>query len=563
MKKLQLTMKGLIVAGLSLITANVSAQYKFQAFNEQKVTSNHCIYVSDKIKSKPKQYVFKTVNEALRCAEKLCAQRTDIDNSPISIYISPSVYWINNPDTPETILPEAGERAPFGMRLKFSDINLIGLSQNPKDVVLACQRGQTQGADGNFTMFHFTGDNISADNITFGNYCNVDLVYPLNPKLNRAKRADAIVQAQLVICKGKNYKIRNCEFISRLNLCPFVGADDVLFENCYFECTDDALCGTGTYRDCRFTFFSSKPFYATSPKGAVFENCDIHTKSQGIQYLTKASSPVTLRNCRWTSDDPNLVIEWTSKPNPKHKCYMIGCTLNGKALVVPTTPDVPMPVPFPAFGLSGRETLQEGQWTLGAYCPSDLGVYTYDVDKSRPAWIFSEGMDGAEGCYGLIQNVRGARMMYTGLSTETYKGQILTMNLDPCKGPGQGFGSATGQYLDICLKFDTKTLTGYGIRFTRTPNYDKAVEVFLVKYENGTITTLTAPQKCTIFRRGCVLTLTYNQGHLSANISNANESMLIESNVTDNAFGGIHIQHTGTVGAGATVISKIQSKYSE
>ena len=63
-------------------------------------------------------------------------------------------------------------------------------------------RGQTQGAVGNFTMFHFSGDNISILNITLGNYCNVDLTYPLNPKLNRKKRNDAIVQAQLAICNG-------------------------------------------------------------------------------------------------------------------------------------------------------------------------------------------------------------------------------------------------------------------------------------------------------------------------------------------------------------------------
>jgi hypothetical protein len=89
-----------------------------------------------------------------------------------------------------------------------------------------------------------------------------------------------------------------------------------VFDDCYFECADDALCGTGIYRHCRFTFYSSKPFYATSPRGAVFEDCDIHSKVRGTQYLTKVSDKVTMRNCRWTSDDPNLKIEWTKRPDP-------------------------------------------------------------------------------------------------------------------------------------------------------------------------------------------------------------------------------------------------------
>ena len=222
---------------------------------------------------------------------------------------------------------------------------MIGMSDKAEDVVLACNRGQTQGADGNFTMFHFIGSDFKADNITFGNYCNVDLEYPRNPKLNRAKRRNAIVQAQLAICQGDRYTLTNCRFISRLNLCPFVGAPHTNFERCYFECTDDALCGTGIYRQCRFTLFSSKPFYTTDGiQGATFIDCDLHSKTKGTQYLTKASGPVSMTDCRWTSDDPMLTIEWTKRPDPRHRCVMTGCTLNGKPLNVPqptAAPDEP------------------------------------------------------------------------------------------------------------------------------------------------------------------------------------------------------------------------------
>lgn len=514
---------------------------------------------------------FSTANEALLMAE-IISQKKKMrgDTTWTEVRITPSVYWIDDPNTPETVRPKPGETIPYGLCLRLDRVRIVGTSGNAKDVILACQRGQTQGADGNFTMLHITGDDVSVENITFGNYCNVDLVYPSDPSLNRPRRAEAIVQAQLIICNGDRYHATNCEFISRLNLCPFAGAKRAVFDNCYFECTDDALCGTGIYNRCRFTLFSSKPFYATSPQGAVFHDCDIHCKTRGTQYLTKVSSPVRLDRCRFTSDDPDLKIEWTRKPNPKDKCYMTDCTLNGKPLIVPTTPDIPMPVGFPLFGIIGTDKTEPGRWTIDAHCPNDLGEYSFTPDTSRPAWVYGEGMDGAEGCYGLIQNVRGARLMYTSLKGENYHGQRLSLNLDPCKGPGQGFGSATGQYLDICIKFDTQTLSGYGIRFIRTPRHDRAVEVCLVQYDNGNIKPLTPYTKCTLFRRGCHLEIEATESSLSATITNPNTpndksnaatTQTITSPITSNPYGGIHIQHTGSTGASATVISALHCRY--
>lgn len=533
-------------------------------FAQNVLPSRDVVYVNPNVKTNVRKLTFKTVNEALRKAEAIAEEKNQKgDTTWTEVRIEPSVYWIDDPKKPEVVRPSVGETIPYGMKLRLNRVRIIGLSKNPKDVVLASQRGQTQGADGNFTMFHITGSDVEVENITFGNYCNVDLVYPKNPKFNRPRRADAIVQAQLIICDGDRYHARNCEFISRLNLCPFAGARNAVFDDCYFECTDDALCGTGTYNHCRFTFFSSKPFYATSRRGAFFYDCDIHCKTRGTQYLTKVTSPVLLQNCRFTSDDPNLKVEWTKKPNPKDKCYMIDCTLNGKPLIVPTTPDIPMPVGFPLFGIMGAEEIQSGRWTIDAHCPSDLGEYTFEPDLSRPAWVFGEGMDGAEGCYGLIQNVRGARLMYTSFDEEKYKGQHLSLNLDPCKGPGQGFGSATGQYLDVCLKFDTRTLTGYGIRFIRTPQHDKAVDVYLVCYENGVITPLSQPEKCTLFRRGCHLDMVANASSLSVVITNGAEKQTLSAPVALNSFGGIHIQHTGSTGASATVISNLHCSYLE
>lgn len=139
--------------------------------------------------------------------------------------------------------------------------------------------------------------------------------------------------------------------------------------------------------------------------------------------------------------------------------------------------------------------------------------------------------------------------------------QTCTVTLDPCKGPGQGFGSATGQYLDICIKFDTRTLTGYGIRFIRTPDYDHAVEVYLVEYSAGTVTRICPPQRCDLFKRGCAVTLTADGTVLSATVSNRNipetRQELTATMPHANTYGGFHLQHTGSIGASATVVKEI------
>ena len=336
-------MKRTILLSVIALNCIVAAAVTFRYKGKSLKTSERCLLVDEN--GGGDKFVFKTVQEALLQAEKVSGK----DRKTTFIYIKPSVYWLDNPDDPEIRRPKAGETTPFAVEVTMSKVRLIGLSDNAEDVVLACNRGQTQGADGNFTMLHITGSDIGAENITFGNYCNVDLVYKRDTTRNRAKRKDAIVQAQIAICQGENYRLKNCRFISRLNLCPFVGARDTRFDYCYFECTDDALCGTGIYNHCRLTLYSGKPFYTTDAEGGVlFNDCDLHSKTQGTQYLTKVSGPVEMTNCRWTSDDPNLRIEWCKRPDPRHRCVMSGCTLNGKPLDVPT-PTEPLPLILPPF----------------------------------------------------------------------------------------------------------------------------------------------------------------------------------------------------------------------
>ncbi len=762
-------------------------------------------------------YVF---NDAVKALEAINAS----SQSNITLLVAPSVYWLDNPDDPAVRRNASG--LPYAMEVTCDTLSIIGLAENPADVVFAVNRGQTQGAIGNFTMLHFTGKSLTVENMTMGNYCNVDLDYPRDPSLNRPRRRDAIVQAQVGICTDTDRLFaRNCRFISRLNLCPLVGARRSLYDNCYFECTDDALSGSAVYLGCRFTFHSGKPFYSTASTGAIFLDCDIHTLVSGTQYLTKVPGAVTMIDTRFTSDQP-VVLRWTRDASAV-RCYQSGVTLNGVPVLIDAdrpqlsaditssplmraykvalpdgktiynTPNLlggtdgwdplgmraeivkaekslstsllSLPVTmrltpssrslapqgeaftvtptrllwgdYPAeaqsadlswnapstltllsagqtlkaesantfpremqcmisasssYGLLGATQVElapylkdaptfvsgpvmanvktnlqlDYQLSSGAdddsyiiwyrsnradrsdttavrhghgltarnypLTPADKGSYitaviypklndtrsgspvTVDFDKTvsqkmigllnlkenklstsfaeipirkgepersgywnfdtfKPAdtsehdwtpaegksWYYGPGVDNATGT-GLIQDTRGARLSYTP-SRGDCRSMTLELIAEPAKGPGQGFGSATGQYMDICVKFSPATLTGYALRIERTPDYDKAVTFTLVRYDHGKVTPLSESVPTSCFRTPCHIKLDINDNKFIVTasteapaVTSSNPEVkpyvMLSAPVEQSRSASLMIQHTGSVGSSATLL---------
>ena len=688
-----------------------------------------------------------------------------VDNT--TVYIRPGVYWIDDPDDPTVKVGKNG-REPFGLVVRCPRLIIVGMGKNPNDVVLASQRGQTQGAIGNFTMFDFWCDSLKVENLTMGNYCNVDLVYPLNPKYNRPKRSEAITQAHVGYIHGESLVAKRVRFISRLNLNPLNGARHSYYEDCHFECTDDALNGNAIYRHCDFDLYGQKPFWSTFGKGAMFIDCDFYVKGSNREmYFCKQGGPVAVIDCRYQAPSDSIYLGWTAYPQPWLRCYQQNFTLNGKpyqigtrhpqnTIVLPdtvslTSRDIPylnisrheaelrtgdapltltcsdskpvkwrvtdyfeqyvtlMPIgresvqvvptnpsgktvdfcvmastpdgreaachltvhprllPAPAFlrqptlqlkkgvaqliydlnlqdrcdeseitwlrddipvsvnkvqplalayleyklsaadnghrlsaliipklhgSLTGdtirvdaqkvikgqkkakhletdfhdfpcqwQPQVLPGYWTADGYKPLDTEAFPWSFDHSKPMWEYKEGYNGAVGM-GLLQAQRGARLMYTPLEKQ-YGDMHLTLQVDPTKTAGQGFGSATGQYMDVCLKFDTKTLTGYGLRIIRTTKHAKAVDFYLVKYDNGQITPLTDPVSSTCYRTGCTISLDFIGNRLTAHVSTKTprpadstlpHEVSLSADVTPNNFGGIHIQHTGSSGGESTTM---------
>ena len=741
-------------------------------------------------------------------------------DDPMVVYIAPYVYWVDDPDDPAIRVGENGHE-PFGLIVRCQNLHLIGLSDDARDVVIAAQRGQTQGAVGNFTMLDFHGDGLEVNNLTLGNFCNVDLEYPLLPQLGRSKRSSAITQAHVAYCHGDRVVARNVRFISRLNMNPLNGARRILFDHCHMECTDDALTGNGVYLHCSFDFYGQKPFYTTRQTGAVMLDCDIYLRSGNSRsYFCKASGPLTLVDCRFHAED-SVYIGWTAYPAPWLRCYYSNVTLNGKpfliesehpettvcmdglplldaykttegynivgllsgedgwnplgqssdmvALAKPTslivTPrevnchggdgewtftasaryhegkldtqqhllwkvekgyekylqiqeteqgslrvssdydeDEPLHIPvtvtsqdglqgavmihlegrqLPAPSLKGtpkirikgnvahldyrlspnnhgdsseitwyvadspdfsltvpiatshdaperdyhiregdvgkylmaaispcharsplgdtvkvicrqqirphhvafqneyetdfhdfycgwQPLVKEGCWTVDGYKPSDTEDYNWTFDSTKPMWEYGEGFNGAVG-RGLLQAQRGARMMFTPIDGR-YGDMEVELDVDPTKTAGQGFGSATGQYMDVCLKFDTRTLTGYALRIIRTTKYAKAVDFLLVGYDRGIIAPLTAPVSAVCYRTGCHIRLKCAGGRFTAQVSTdtslpqpddpvLQREVCLSAAIMPSAAGGFAIQHTGSCGESTTMLHHLLIKW--
>ena len=714
------------------------------------------------------------------------ALRDGTKSEPTILIVKPGVYWLDDPDDPEVRRPKEGDNGiPYAATLKASNLVIRGEEGAADRTIFAVNRGQTQGAVGNYTMLKVTGSDIRVENVTFGNYCNVDLVYKSNPSLTRGKRKEAIVQAQIAICHGSDrLHFRNCNFVSRLNLCPFVGARRTLYENCHFGSTDDALTGTGLYVGCHFTFYSGKPFYSTSRTGAVMLGCKIDSKVSGTQYLTKVGGPVTMVDCEIEGQEVKEMA-W-SKGDEPYVCYVSNVRLNGRemkidearewrtvrlegealrayknadgtyniaglcagddgwnptgkagrsrAVTLTATPNtvtakpmgdrVQMVVSAYRWGMSepdstwsdeyvsnnttwhemverrtirSREGLQavaaikvEGQkveapkfvveptierdrrsnemrvryrlqtsdetdmignndyslvtwmrvesngdttalkesrdawtktvynptaadkrrkivcrvvpqlvaseagaevtlekrcrladdrtevittdfsdvpvrhsdridrrgvWQMDAHKPADTKEYDWKAQSSRqnPAWRYGTGIDGVVG-RGLITERRGARLTYN-MAKDRCQRMTVRLTIDPSKTAGQGFGSATGQYLDIKVKYDAETGKGVGIRIERTPDYDRSVTVTAIEYDGENVKRLTEAVECKTFKTGCNILIDSDGEQLRAVVGRGEEPQVtLRAKTSEIRTTGLQIQHTGSTGASALML---------
>lgn len=220
---------------------------------------------------------------------------------------------------------------------------------------------------------------------------------------------------------------------------------------------------------------------------------------------------------------------------------------------------------FRTFPTVNQSMILPGFWTVDGYKPADTDEFQWTFDMSKDMWAYGKGFNGAVG-YGLLQAQRGARLLYTPVEG-CYGDMEVKLLVDPTKTAGQGFGSATGQYMDVYIKFDTRTLTGYALRIIRTVKHAKAVDFLLVRYDNGVVTPLTEPVTSVCYRTGCTIILRAEGHRLSAHVetvtplaadSGLPHEVNLEADIVDNAYGGSGVQHTGTCGESTTMLHRME-----
>lgn len=282
-------------------------------------------------------YVYNDITKALSAD----ALKNGTADKPMTVYVAPYVYWIDDPAATDTVQKTEGYSVPYGMVVNSDYLTIKGLTGNPDNVVLAGNRGQSHASNGNYTMFRFNCSGaLTVKNITIGNYCSVDLDYPLMSELNQAKRTETITQAQLADVSGEKMFADNCNFISRLNLDPINGASRSLYNNCHFESTDDALNANAVYVGCDFDFYGNRPLYSSYGTGSTFLGCTFNCKilnveAEPTQFFTKEGGTITAVDCVYNSNlSVPISIGWTKTPSTSLKCYQSNIIHNGQSITI-------------------------------------------------------------------------------------------------------------------------------------------------------------------------------------------------------------------------------------
>lgn len=276
------------------------------------VLGPHALYVDGRLSAADaakSEYVFTSFNEAIE-------HLTDgTEAEPMNLYLAPYVYWIHDPQATEA----TDMKGTNQLEIKCKNLHITGLSEDPQDVVVAANFGHDVGFyNGNYTMFYVQGDGLTLKNMTFGDYCNVDLVYPADPSLNVPARAPGnITQGQIGWYDGDKLFAENVRFVSRLNMMPFNNNYRALYVNCHMESTDDSLNGSSqaVYLGCDLEFYSSKPWGGSS--GVTLLDCDMKIipktpDAQSVsQYLAKWAGPFTVVDSSFHCDVPQVTIGWS------------------------------------------------------------------------------------------------------------------------------------------------------------------------------------------------------------------------------------------------------------
>jgi len=344
--------------------------------------SDHAFYVDPALPAdEPARHRYRSLHDAVRDLPSGTAE------TPSVIWLAPAVYWLGGTETDR------------GLYIHQDWVSLIGLSDDAQDVVLADNRGHMIGAHGGAsgsspaeTLF-VTGTGFHAENLTLGNYCNVDLVYPRDPSQNRPKRSDTITQAYVIGAKNPDkvldrYSFRNVRFISKLDTVALGYVQRVFYDHVYVQGTDDFIGGgqVKVFRDSIIHSFTNKPIWKAGDNGMAFINTrwEVEFADPGELMLTKNSSPLILINTAFEDLNGHLRgVRWAPYPLDNVTSYEYGSSLNGKPIRIE-----------PEAAAQPLSTAQRALYTVQTLLAGDDGWDPlHEIDKPAPPQALLVAMD--------------------------------------------------------------------------------------------------------------------------------------------------------------------------
>ena len=115
------------------------------------------------------------------------------------------------------------------------------------------------------------------------------------------------------------------------------------------------------------------------------------------------------------------------------------------------------------------------------------------------------------------------------------------------------------------IKYDTQSLTGYGLRIVRSSG--DSCDFMLMKYTNGVSEEITEHVRSSAFVTECTVHLWTEDGQLKAHVETTNPQAAVTAEskgyaqevdlscaIETNTFGGFSVQHTGTTGANTALL---------
>ena len=238
----------------------------------------------------PAHNQFKTLQAAYAAAPAGTAEK------PTVIGIKPDVYFLRGGDT-ETSLT-----------ITKNYITLLGLTNDRRNVVLADNRGNKEGASNNGYILMVNATGFTMMNLTLVNYCNLDYEYPGDPSKNLEMRSPVITQAVALQADGDKHVYSHVAFLSRLDTL-FIRATRSYFTHVYVEGTDDFIGGgqVGVWEDSEVYFPTGNGVMSAS--GIAFIDT-VFRAQHGLEFYKGFRNPVALIRCTMPVNTPAFPVAW-------------------------------------------------------------------------------------------------------------------------------------------------------------------------------------------------------------------------------------------------------------